>query len=310
MAIYHAASIDWSFAELPDANGPVEREMIGRGLVAENEIRSWSKQPITFKDEMWTRAAVHIIERHKPNLLLMHLLTTDSVQHQYGARSLAAQTALILADRQIQRILDAVERAGLRDSTTLVVLSDHGFKSYQHLIRANVLLRQKGLLRDNAGQLDGDAWVVAEGGTAMVYVTRESRREATLKALNDAFPQVSGIAKIILPADYPQYGYPPANGQGRMADMVLAAGAGYAFDAATTGDLVSDVPAGAVRGNHGYLSSDPDMTAILVMWGAGIQPGAHSGIESNLNVAPTLAQLLHVKLPDAQGTALTGFLRK
>jgi predicted AlkP superfamily pyrophosphatase or phosphodiesterase len=121
---------------------------------------------------------------------LVHLLTTDSVQHQYGARSLAAQTALILADRQLQRILDAVDRAGIQKQTTLLVVSDHGIKTYEYALRPNALLREKGLLKGEGDQIDCNAWVVAEGGTAMVYVTREARRKATLKVLKDAFPSV------------------------------------------------------------------------------------------------------------------------
>ena len=107
------------------------------------------------------RAAAYIIEKHHPNLLLVHLLLTDSVQHQYGAQSLAANTALILADRQLQRILDAVDRAGIRDQTTLFVVSDHGFKTYHHLIHPNAILRAQGFLRIPQ---DCDGWVIPEGG--------------------------------------------------------------------------------------------------------------------------------------------------
>jgi predicted AlkP superfamily pyrophosphatase or phosphodiesterase len=301
VAVYHAASVNWSFAEVPRAEGQVEREMVAGGVLTAEELQAFPKAPITMKDEIWTRAAVHIIEKHKPNLLLYHLLTTDSVQHRYGADSLASNTSLILADRQVQRVLDALERAGIRERTTVLVVSDHGFKTYQHVIRANALLREKGLLRDEGGQVDCDAWVVAEGGTAMVYVTRESKREATLKVLKEAFANVPGIAKVILPADYAAYGYPAATSQGRMSDMVLAAASGYAFDPATKGDVVAGVNPGATPGNHGYLNSDPDMDAILVAQGAGIRPGSHVGTVANTDLAGIIAQLLKVTFQPAQG---------
>jgi predicted AlkP superfamily pyrophosphatase or phosphodiesterase len=161
VAIHQAAAVNWAFTEVPQPAGEVEREMVAAGILTAEELAAFPKDPITMKDEIWTRAAVHIIEKHKPNLLLYHLLTTDSVQHRYGAGSLAADTALILADRQVQRILDALERAGIRRQTTVLVVSDHGFKTYQHVIRANVVLREKGLLRDDGGQVDCDAWVMA-----------------------------------------------------------------------------------------------------------------------------------------------------
>lgn len=309
VAVYHAASIDWSFGEQPHAEGTVEREMIGAGVVSEDQIRSWSREPITLKDDIWMRAAVHIIEKHKPNLLLLHLLTTDSVQHQYGARTLASNAALVLADRQIQRILDAVDRAGIRQQTSIVVVSDHGFKTYHHTIHPNAILREKGLLRGQGAQLDCDAWTMAEGGTAMVYITRESRRVSITPALDEMFKNVPGLAQIIHPAEYPRYGYPAVREAGRMADLVLAASPDYAFDANDKGDAVTDVPAGATPGNHGYLNSDPDMQEILVAWGAGIRAGAHLPVVPNVSVAPTLARLLAIRSFHTEAPALVDILR-
>ncbi len=301
VAIHEASAIDWSFPEQAKPDGKLEREMVAGGAITEAEMRSFSHAPIDFRDDLWTRAAVHIIERHKPNLLLLHLLTTDTVQHQYGAKSLAAETALVLADRQIQRVLDALDRAGIRDRTTVLVVSDHGFESYRHWIRPNALLRQKGLLRDH----DCDAWAMAEGGTAMVYFTRKP-----IPGLQEEFAKLPGIAKVIRPEEYPRYGYPRVEPLGRMADMVLAAAPGYAFDPATTGEPEADIPAGAHLGTHGYLAEDPEMKAIFVAWGAGIQPGVNLGEIPNLDVAPIIARVLGVRLPGARGEVPAGLFRR
>ncbi|MGH9626820.1 MAG: alkaline phosphatase family protein, partial [Bryobacteraceae bacterium] len=107
VAIEKASNINWSFAEWPTVDGTVEREMIAAGLVTDEEIRTFTKSEITFRDEIWTRAGEHILTRHKPNLLLFHLLTTDSAQHRYGARSLAGNTALALADARVGRLVEA-----------------------------------------------------------------------------------------------------------------------------------------------------------------------------------------------------------
>ena len=241
VAIYHPPTIDWSFPEEPSADGVVEREMLQAGVLTPEELGGWGKSGNTMHDDVWMRAAAYLIEKHRPNLLLVHLLLTDTVQHEYGARSLAAKTALILADRQLQRILDAVDRAGIRDQTTLLVVSDHGFKTYHHVIHPNALLRQKGLLRSPQ---DGDGWVIAEGGTAMVYVTREARRKEVLAAFREP---LEGVAQTITPDEYAKWGYPAPTRNGRMSDLVLAAAPDYAFDAAIQGETVSTVssPAGA-----------------------------------------------------------------
>jgi predicted AlkP superfamily pyrophosphatase or phosphodiesterase len=309
VAIYPASSVNFAFPEVPKPEGAIEREMVAAGLISEDELRNWSRHAITTHDEFWTRAAVHIIEKHKPNLLLFHLLVTDSVQHAYGTNTLAGNTALILADRQVQRVLDALGRAGIRNSTTVIIVSDHGFKSYSKLIHPNAVLRAKGLLRGAGDAMDCDAWVIPEGGTANVYITRESRRAESLRAIEAAFRAVPGIAKVILPAEYAQYGYPNLGKQPRMSDMVLAAEPGYAFDAVANGEAVTNIPAGAVRGAHGYLNSDPELLSILVAAGAGIKPGARLGAVPNVDVAATIARLLGVNLPGIDGKPLVEMLR-
>jgi predicted AlkP superfamily pyrophosphatase or phosphodiesterase len=298
VAIYHPPTIDWSFPELPHADGVVEREMVQAGVLKPEELATWGKTGNTMHDDVWMRAAAYIIEKHRPNLMLLHLLLTDSVQHQYGARSLAANTALILADRQLQRILDAVDRAGIRDQTTLLVVSDHGFKAFHHQIHPNALLRQKGLLRSPQ---DCDGWVVAEGGTAMVYVTRESRRQDVLAAFRTP---LEGVARTILPEEYGKWGYPAPTPGSRMSDLVLAAQPDYAFDGAYQGETVT-VPV-TQGGAHGYLNTDPDMNAILVAWGAGIRQG-RTGPKPNVDVAPTIAKLLGVDFSKA--AVLSDFLK-
>ena len=94
-----------------------------------------------------------------------------------------------------------------------------------------------------------------------------------------------------------------------MADLVLAAEPGYSFDAAIAGEVVTDIPAGATRGAHGYLNTDPDMQEILVAWGAGIRPGARLGLVPNVDIAPTIARLLGLPWPSDRGQALTEILR-
>ena len=306
VAIYRSPAIDWSFAEEPHADGKLEKELIQEGVFTAEEIGSFTHQPITWRDDVWTRAAAYLIEHHRPNLLLMHLLTTDSVQHQYGAGSLAAQTALVLADRQLERVLDAVKRAGIEKDTTVLVVSDHGFRAYHHAIRPNALLRDKGMLKGEGAQIDCDAFVVAEGGTAMVYATRAARREATLEELKQAFRNVKGIERVITPDEYAQYGYPPPGPEQRMADLVLAAAPDFAFTGDTKGEVVADVP---IAGNHGYLNNDPQMQEILVAWGAGIRPGSHTGVVPNLDVASTIAQLLNAPLPGSAGKPLRDLLQ-
>jgi predicted AlkP superfamily pyrophosphatase or phosphodiesterase len=307
VAIHNAKTITLAFPERPSLTDTIVREMIAAGAVTEAGIQNFAKESIVWRDEIWTLAGQHIIEKHRPHVLLFHLLTTDSAQHRYGANSLAGSAALALADTKVQRLVDSLARAGLRERTAMFIVSDHGFKTYRQVIHPNALLRQKGLLRDSGGKISCDAWGIPEGGTAMVYITRAERREDLLPSLRAMFSTLPGVAQVIEAPTFAKFGYPAQPG-GQMADLVLAAADGYAFDGAHQGEPVTNVPAGATPGAHGYLSADTAMDAVFIGSGVGIKPGARLGRIRNVDLAPTAARLLGLDMKGMQGRVLTEIL--
>jgi predicted AlkP superfamily pyrophosphatase or phosphodiesterase len=309
VAIQNAKTITWAFPERPTGTGKVEQEMIREGLVTEAEIGTFIKAPIVWRDEIWTRAGTHIIEKHRPNLLMFHLLTTDSTQHRYGANSLGGNTALALADAKVGRLLESARRAGILDQTTVFVVADHGFKTYKSVAHPNALLRKLELVQGSDSAIECDAWVIPEGGSAMVYITRQNRKAELTDKLKRELAALGGVAQVISPSEYDKLGYPQPSKNDRMADLVLAAKDGYAFDGAHTGETVTDVPAGSTPGTHGYISTDPDMNAAFVAWGAGIKAGAKLDAMRTIDLAPTMAHLLSLKLDNPDGRVLNGILR-
>jgi hypothetical protein len=57
-------------------------------------------------------------------------------------------------------------------------------------------------------------------------------------------------------------------------------------------------------GSHGYLASDPELDGIFIASGYGVKPGVKLERVSSLDVAPTVAKLLDVKLSKAKGKTL------
>ncbi len=302
VAIQNAKTITWSFAERPKPDGSVERQMVSAGLITREDLTGFEKMSITWRDDVWTKACLYILRKHRPNLMLFHLLNTDTVQHRYGARSLAANTALAYADSKVQAILDALAESALLERSTILVVSDHGFKTAKRTIVSNALLRQKGLLREENGKITCDAYVVPEGGTAMVYVTNESKKAELTNKLKDLFADVEGISRILTPAEFAQFGYPDPKDNPRMADLVLVARDGYNFSGGVQGEAVRDVES---AGSHGYLNTEPEMNAIFVAWGRGIRKGKQLSTIRNLDIAPTIAALLGITMTDVDGRALT-----
>ncbi len=306
VAIYRAKTITWQFPELPDPDGAIEREMIADGTVTAEQLRTYEEGSPAWQDEIWTDAAEDILERHHPNLLLFHLLALDNTNHAYGPMSMASLTAMAFLDDHVKQIVDVLQRTGQLSDATLIIVSDHGHRLLKHYIHANVLLRDKGLIRDAAGQQQTDAWVIADGGVAMVYATNPDHKAEVVSKLRRIFSSAEGIDHVYSEDDFPKLGLPIPAVSDQAPDLVLAAAPDYAFTSDPAQTYLTELAEG---GTHGYLNSDPKMQAIFIAWGAGIRSGIHLGNISNLDVAPTIAALLGLKMTEAKGHVIQQILK-
>jgi predicted AlkP superfamily pyrophosphatase or phosphodiesterase len=301
VAIQNASTITWEFPEIPSPKGRVEQELIAAGVLTASDVQDFRKANITWRDQIWTRAAAHIIEKHKPNLLLFHLLNLDSTHHRYGPRTLASYSAIAFADSRVGEILDALSKAGLKDRATVFVVSDHGFKTIHRSIRPNAVLREQGQLKT--------AYAVPEGGIAMLYVTDPEQRARLVPRLKEIFRGMEGIDRILEPRDYAAFGFPDPASNDQMADLVLAAKTGYGFAASQEGKPLMDIAPSDSIGQHGYLSTDPEMDATFLAWGYGIRSGVRLDRVSNTDIAPTIAALLGLQMDRVTGKELRSILK-
>lgn len=311
VAITRPGTIHWSFPELPSPDGKVEQEMIAAGLFRPEQCE-WFRGPkwknMAWHDEMWTKAACFLFKKHHPNLLLFHHLNSDAVNHQNGPSTNASYTTVAYADRLVGDLLQTIEETGLRSRTTVVVVSDHGHKTVSKVIYPNVAFRKAGYLKAAGAKVTQcDAAAVAQGGLAMVYITDPAKKAELLPKLKQLLAATEGIAHVHEGSEGPAFGMPlPEENQG-MADLFAFAKNGYAFKNEAAGDdLVG--PSHGYLGTHGYPATDADMDAIFLAWGAGIKPQPPLARISNLDVAPTVARLLGLEIPKAEGRVLTEIL--
>jgi len=292
VAITNPGTITWEFAERPSLNGAIEKEMIAAGEATESDIVEFHASSGAWRDQMWTRAAAFIMRRHKPNLLLYHLLNLDSIHHTYGPRTPAGLTGIALADSRVAEIVEAARAAGTFDRTTFFVVSDHGFKTVKHTIHAAAAAKQAGL--------EG-VTVIAEGGTALAYVNDPAERSALVPKLKQALARIEGVSHVYEPAEYGSLGLPPAARSSQGPDLLAAAADGYGFAGGTEGPIVTEQAQG---GSHGYLASDPEMNELFIAFGRGIRPGTKLDVIRNLDLAPTIAVLLGLKMEGTAGSPL------
>jgi predicted AlkP superfamily pyrophosphatase or phosphodiesterase len=150
VAITRPGTIDWAFTERPDPDAPVEREMIADGITTRDDLINFTKHPGAWRDRIYTNAAIDILRKHPPDLLLLHMLSMDAIQHATGFGTEADYNTVAFLDDRVAQVVDAVRANGDLGRTTFVIVSDHGQQSFHYAFHPNVLLKQQNLQSPSA----------------------------------------------------------------------------------------------------------------------------------------------------------------
>jgi len=262
------------------------------------------------RDSMYARLATLIIAKHQPHLLCLHLMTVDSAQHSYGTHTQEAYWAIHDSDSRVRDVVDAVEAAGLKDKTTFIVASDHGFITFTKQIQPNVMLKKAGLITAALGNkvTERKVWCHPEGGAAFIYVLDQAKREALIAQIKPKLAAMEGVEALIEGKDFPSLGFQTPDKDKRLPDLVLSAKDGYSFSSEVGGDA-EVITADAPKGAHGYVPSHPLMGASFVISGNGIKKGVVLDEITNLDVAPTMAALLGLEMKNVDGRVLKDVLK-
>lgn len=257
---------------------------------------------IAKRDRFFAAATVHVLKAHRPNLLLLHLVQTDSAQHRFGRHSPEAKAAFTAVDRHIGEIVRAVDETGLRGRTAFVVTGDHGFYRVHSALQPNVVLRRAGLLQTSA---DGriQAWQAAAHGGAVRL--RDPSDEALAARVEGLFRELAdgryrGLFRVVDRRELDALGaYPEAL-------LFVEPVDGYMVGGGFDGDEF--VAPTATRGSHGYLPDQPALHTGLILSGAGVRPGLVIPRARQIDIGPTIARLLGLDMGDTEGAPMLGLV--
>lgn len=270
-------------------------------------LKEWPQPtPSEITDELRAQAAQTIIHNYQPQLLLVHFAELDFAEHFQGPFSTEALAKLEATDALIGKIAEAVEKAGIAAQTTFLVVSDHGFMSIDKQCRPNVALAKAGFitLSKDKQLVDWQAITYGQGGSMAIMLKKPNDKITEFKVI-ELFEQLankpnSPINRVVKRPELDVLGANP------QAICFLDAAAEHELISDLSGDLVSSSK--VYKGTHGALPSRSEMFASFIATGRGIRAGQHSPFTKNINVAPTVAALLGLSLPDAEGRPIREFL--
>lgn len=242
----------------------------------------------------------YVLDKKRPHLLLCYFGGLDDTEHQVGPYHSRTLAALEELDALVGAVREAAEKLG-GGRAVVAVVSDHGFVPAGKDVHMNAVLQEAGLIQldDNKKVRSWQAFAWQTGGTAAIMLKEpgdgELRRRVRQLLLPLSRDPRNGIQKVLEGTELRRlHGFPGA-------ELALILRDGYMTGNNLEGPLVLPSQNG---GAHGYAPDNREMDAVFIVAGPGI-PAAHSfGRIDARDVAPTLAGLLHVTLPVAEGRNL------
>lgn len=251
-------------------------------------------------DENIARMSSHVIRKYKPSFLAIHLVAVDHFEHEEGRDGPKVRAAVAGADSRIKTIMEAVEKAGIKDNTTIIVTGDHGFVNIQSAIAPNTLLAAAGLY-DPENPANWKAYFHAAGGSAFLHL-KDPKDQKTLAQVKQILAKLSAEEqKMFVVKDraaLDEVGADPA------ALLALAPQQGFTFSHDARGKLIR----AAKGGTHGFFPDFKEIQTGFVIFGKGVKAGGVVPEMGLIDIAPVISNLLGLDFPGTEKKLLPGIL--
>lgn len=303
-----AAAIDYNIPEYWRARTPEDNKLL-RALSTPGMITVLEKATgLTLADAVGdtpeaddarARFAAALITAKHPMLVTLHLASLDHMEHEAGPGSARAIAVLTKLDSTIGRLITEARKAA--PDTVVAIVSDHGFAPVTQDINIMRPFVDAGLITLNPVTHKVTAWEAMPWGSASAAIILSRPEDTALqikvKAVLDkmATDPAYQIAHIADRSEIAQVGGTPS--ASFWIDFKLGASMGYNPEAPIS------VPS-SIQGTHGYFPSHPEMRASFILSGVSIPQRGSLGEIDMRDIAPTLAKIMNVHLPDADGKPL------
>jgi hypothetical protein len=293
------ARVTWNIPEFWRAGTPDDAKLLRAvstpGLLAElePEIGPYPRALTVESDEQRGRYTVRILEKKRPNLVTLHLISLDHTEHTTGPFSAESLAALERLDAVVGTLRTAAETAA-PGRAYVAIVSDHGFGATTMQLNLNVELRAAGLITVGAqNKVTGwkaMAWTAGGCIAVMLKDEADSATRAQVRAILDrlAADPAHGIDRVLDGATARARGGFPG------AAFVVGLRIDWTAGSTVTGSVVSKAP---VAGMHGQLPDLPDLRASFFLVGPNVPAGRSLGLIDMRDIATTLARRLDLALP-------------
>ena len=263
-------------------------------------------------DQFVVSCAAEMIRQFQPDLLMIHPADIDAARHSYGLFNDHVNDSVMQTDFYLGQLIQACIETGVWEDTNLVLLSDHGQMEIVRILSPNVKLADEGLITaDENGRLkDWEAFSYSAGMSAQVWLKRPDDKELwdrvykVLCGMRDE--GIYGIGQVFTREEIAEREHLDGG-----FSFILETDGCTAFSEQLVRPMVSNYDVTDYRygrATHGYLP-DRGPQPVFMGVGPGFRPDARVGRRPIVDVTPTLADLLGVKLPHQDGVSMKELLK-
>jgi len=298
------ADIDYNVPEIidPKENPPTSKrteQYATPGLMAKALADGTSGDNTT--DGRRCAISEYIVKTYKPNLMLIHVIGLDDAHHKNGPRTPPALQTTERMDGYVGRIIEATRQAGIFDQTTFFLVSDHGFAEVNRKFEPNVVLVKEKLITLGADgkPVDWKAAAWPAGGSCAI-VLRDPDDKETASKVTAIFTRIAAskgpVGRVLNQQELKRMEAVPT------ALLMLDAASGVSFGEELTGPETHDSK--DYRGTHGHLPTRAELRSALIIYGAASRTGAKLALARMIDIAPTAAAVLGLRLTNAEGSPI------
>jgi hypothetical protein len=278
----------------------------------------WAESPLS--DRYLARMALGMVDSLQmgrdatPDLLAVGFSALDYLGHRFGPRSREVEEILINLDFTLGELIAGLDQRLGRNGYVLALSADHGVgtafepaKGGTRVIIEDIEERLEELLRTRWGAGTGNyvavraPYVYFAAGVEQRLRTDTALWRTVLSQLEDT----DGIARVLPAADLSPTSDDPAvraaalsYADGRGGDLVLITEPNWLLLGRNVANAAS----------HGTLH-EYDRRVPLLLFGGRVRAGRFDARSTPADIAPTLASLVNVMLPGAEGRVLKEALK-
>ncbi|WP_291736052.1 ectonucleotide pyrophosphatase/phosphodiesterase [Clostridium sp.] len=266
-------------------------------------LRQGMEEP--YLDNFATEVAKKTIRELKPNLILLHLIDSDSQKHKYGIENKKVIESLKRHDERLGEIIESLKLAGIYEDSTIIALGDHSQINVNNVIKLNSILMKNDLINVNGNKIKSYKAIAKScDGSSYIYLKNKNDVE-TRKKVRDILNELKNKYSNVIEEVYNNEEIKNL-GADINASFMIEAKRGYYFIDDFLGEAIEVIDESSkikhkLRASHGYLPSRDNYKTFFIAYGKTIKKGVVLEKGKLINHGPTIAKILDIDLRDCDG---------